>query len=217
MTFIFLQSQGITNIEGNSIPFPAFVMMGTLLWQTLVDSIQSPLNSVKGARSMLAKINFPREALIMAGLYNVIFNFLIRMLLLVVVMAIWQVIPGPSLVVFPIAMFGLLLTGFAIGMALVPIGSLYGDVSRAVPFVTQFWMLLTPVVYPPRSEGLAGWLSIWNPISPLIVTAREGLTNQSPSQFTEVLAVSTLAMAATLLGLFVYRLIMPHLIERMGG
>ncbi len=30
-TFIFLQSQGITHIQGTGIPFPAFTLMGTLL------------------------------------------------------------------------------------------------------------------------------------------------------------------------------------------
>jgi lipopolysaccharide transport system permease protein len=39
---------------------------------------------------------------------------------------------------------------------LLPVSSLYGDVSRVIPIIASFWMLLTPVVYPPRTEGLAG-------------------------------------------------------------
>lgn len=217
MTFIFLQSQGITNIEGTGIPFPAFAMMGTLLWQTFVDSMQSPLTAVNGAKPMLAKINFPREAILMSGLYMVGFNFLIRLVLLVAVMAIWQVVPGTTLLLFPLVMLGLLLCGFAIGLALIPIGGLYGDVGRGIPIIAQFWMLLTPVVYPARSEGLAGWLATWNPISPLIVTARATLTGQTLDQLPAAILVSVLALFVSLLGLFAFRLIMPHLIARMGG
>ena len=36
-TFIFLQSQGITRIEVVGIPYAAFALMGTLLWQIFVD------------------------------------------------------------------------------------------------------------------------------------------------------------------------------------
>ena len=145
------------------------------------------------------------------------FNFLIRMALLVLVMAVWQVVPGLSLVLFPLMMLGLMLCGFAIGMLLVPIGGLYGDVSRAIPIVASFWMLLTPVVYPARTEGLAGWLAVWNPISPLIVTARATLTAEPLDKLPLALLVTFLAACIALLGLFTFRLIMPHLIVRMGG
>ena len=67
-------------------------MMGTLLWQVFADAIQSPLSSMNAARSMLAKINFPREAVLISGLYMMLFNFLVRLVLLVVVMAVWKVV-----------------------------------------------------------------------------------------------------------------------------
>lgn len=217
LTFIFLQSQGITNIEGTSIPYAAFAMMGTLLWQTFVESMQSPLAAIQQAKPMLAKINFPREAILMAGLYMVGFNFLIRMILLAVVMAVWQVVPTGTLVVFPLMMLGLLFCGFAIGMALVPLGGLYGDVQRGIPIVAQFWMLLTPVVYPARTEGLSGLLATWNPISPIITTARASLTGQPLDQLPLALGVTCGALLIALCGLIAFRLILPHLIARMGG
>lgn len=217
LTFIFLQSQGITNIADTGIPYAAFALMGTLLWQTFVEAMQSPLTAVVSAKPMLAKINFPREAILMAGMYMVGFNFLIRMLLLIAVMAAWQVVPSASLIFFPLAMLGLLLCGFAIGMAMVPIGGLYGDVTRAIPIVASFWMLLTPVVYPPRTSGLAGWLATWNPVSPLITTARATLTGQPLDQFVLAVLVTIVALFVAVLGLLAFRLIMPHLIARMGG
>jgi lipopolysaccharide transport system permease protein len=117
MTFIFLNSQGIVTITGTGIPYPAFAMLGTLLWQVFVDAIMSPPNSFNAAKSMLAKINFPREAILLGGLYMVIFNFFVRLVLVVAVMIFWQVPVDASLLFFPVAMASLLLTGFAIGLA----------------------------------------------------------------------------------------------------
>ena len=68
VTFIFLQSQGIVKIEGTGMPYAAFAMIGTLLWQTFVEAIQSPISAVQSAKAMLAKINFPREAILLGGL-----------------------------------------------------------------------------------------------------------------------------------------------------
>lgn len=217
LTFIFLQSQGIVNIEGTDIPYAAFAMIGTLLWQVFVDAMTSPSQSLLAAKPMLAKINFPREAILMAGIYMVVFNFLIRLVLVIGVMLWWKIEIGPGLLFFPVAMAALLLTGFAFGLMLAPVGGLYGDVLRGIPIVAQFWMLLTPVVYPARTEGLAGLLATWNPVSPLIVTAREALTGLPLTMLMPFAIVTCAAAVVVLAGLVGFRVAMPHLIARMGG
>ncbi len=217
LTFIFLQSQGITRIEGTGIAYPAFAMMGTLLWQIFVDSMQSPLSSFGAAKAMLVKINFPREAVLFGGLLMVLFNALIRLVLVVAVMIWWKVPVDQTVLFFPVAMAALMTTGFAIGLALLPASSLYGDVGRVIPIVAGFWMLLTPVVYPPRTDGLAGWLATWNPVSPLIITARESLTAQPLSMLGPFFIVLACSLLVIFLGLVGFRMAMPHLIARMGG
>lgn len=216
-TFIFLNSQGIVTISTRGIPYPAFAMIGALLWQLFVDAIISPSQSLLGAKSMLAKINFPREAILMGGIYMVVFNFLIRLLLVAAVMLWWKISVGPGILFFPLAMGALLATGFCIGLALTPFGGLYGDVTRGIPMVAGFWMLLTPVVYPARTEGLAGILATWNPVSPLITTARESLTAQPFTLLGPFSLVTACALVAAFLGLIGFRIAMPHLIARMGG
>ena len=217
LTFIFLNSQGIVVIDTGGIPYPAFAMMGTLLWQVFVDAISCAPNALNGAKAMLAKINFPREAILMGGLYMVIFNFLIRLLLVAAVMIYWKVTPNSTILFFPVAMAALLVTGFCIGLALTPIAGFYGDVGRAIPMIASFWMLLTPVVYPARTQGLAGILATWNPVSPLIVTARESLTGQDLTLLIPFAIVTVCALIATFIGLVGFRIAMPHLIARMGG
>jgi lipopolysaccharide transport system permease protein len=217
LTFIYLNTQGIVRIEGVGIPYPAFALIGTLLWQIFVDAIQCPSQSIISSKAMLAKINFPREALLVGGFYMVIFNLVIRLVLLVAVMVIWKIEPGPGLFLFPLALLGLIAAGFAVGMAFSPIGALYGDVNRGLPILTQFWMLLTPVVYPPKSDGLAGFFSTWNPLAPLVTTARESLCGQPLTQIAPFFVVALVSSILIFLGWIAFRLAMPLLIERMGG
>jgi len=216
-TFIYLNSQGIVRIEGVGMPYAAFALIGTLLWQVFVDAIQCPSLAIITSKSMLAKINFPREAVLVGGFYMVLFNLTIRLVLLIAVMVYWKITPGPGLLLFPFALLALVAAGFAVGMAFSPIGALYGDVNRGLPIITQFWMLLTPVVYPPKTEGLAGVFSTWNPLAPLVTTARESLSGQPFTQVTPFIVVALISIILVILGWISFRLAMPLLIERMGG
>lgn len=217
MTFIYLNAQGIVRIEGTGVPYAAFAMVGTLLWQTFVDALQAPSLSLTQAKPMLAKINFPREAIFMSGFYVVLFNLLIRLVLVAGVLAWWKLAPDVGLLLFPMAMAGLIICGFAIGLAIAPLGMLYGDVGKSLPVIAQFLMLLTPVVYPAKTTGLGGMLTALNPVSPLIVTARESLVGASFTALPAALAVSGAFCILLLLGWIGFRIAIPHLVARMGG
>lgn len=215
--FIFLQSQGVTSIDTGDLPYPAFALMGTLLWQTFADALASPIRALRTSTSMLTKINFPREAIFMSGLLTVTFNLVIRLGLLAIVMAVWGVVPGPAVVLFPLALIGLLALGSAFGLLLLPPGGLYQDFERVLPLATQLWMLLTPVVYPARSTGWLGVLAVWNPVSPLLTTARQTLTGEALTQVSAAMMLTVAALAALMVAAILNRIAMPHLIERMGG
>ena len=74
-TFTFARNGGVVNIGDTEIPYPAYVMFSMTLWQTFVESLQGPIQAVAAAKAMVAKISFPREALILAKLGEVFFNF----------------------------------------------------------------------------------------------------------------------------------------------
>jgi lipopolysaccharide transport system permease protein len=217
LAFIYLNSQGIVNVQELPIPYPAFVMIGTLLWQGFLDALNSPLRAIGSSRSMLAKINFPREALILAGMGEVVFNFLVRAILLVPVFFYYKVPCGHSLLLFPVGVLALLFLGLTFGLLLTPVGMLYTDVGRGVSLVAGFWMLLTPVVYPPAKHGLGAWLAHWNPVSPVLQTCRDLLTSQPLLDLPGFWWVSVSALILFAFAWVLYRLSMPILIERIGG
>lgn len=217
LSFTYLNTQGLISIEPTAIPYTAFVLIGTLLWQTFYEALNSPLKAVGSARGMLAKINFPREALILAGIAEVLFNFLVRAVILVPVFYYYDLPASLSLLLVPVGLLGLLLVGLAIGVLLTPLGMLYSDVGRGLSIIGAFWMLLTPVVYPPPTVGFGAWLARWNPVSPALQLSRDWLTAQPVADLGSFLGVTLLALVALFIGWIIYRLSMPILIERMGG
>ena len=217
LTFVFLNSQQIMNFStaNSSIPYPVFVIIGTVLWQGFVDALNSPFKALTQSKSMLAKINFPREALMLAGLGEVLFNFIVRLILLVIVY-LWFGLSLPSTAwLAPVGMASLIALGFMIGLLLSPIGMLYEDVQRSVTLFISMWLFLTPVAYSPPTQWPASLLNILNPVSPLLVTTRETLTTGTLTQSPGFLLVSGITLVLLLFGWLLYRVAMPRLIERM--
>jgi lipopolysaccharide transport system permease protein len=217
MTFVFLSSQSILNVDKTSIPYPAYVMLGSLLWQVFLDSTNNPLKQTIAAKSMLAKINFPREALVLSGLYEVLFNFAIRLLLLVGVFIWYKIQVSWTLLLTPIGLIGLIALGTAIGMFLSPLGMLYEDVGRGLTIITSLWFFVTPVVYPPPKHWPFSLLSQLNPVSPLLVSTRDWLTGLPGTGLESLVIVGVLSLVMLLTSWLLYRLAMPYLIERMSA
>ena len=215
--WIFLSSSGIITISRTSLPYPVFVFTGTMLWAIFVEALNSPLQQVNAARGMLAKLNFPREAIILSGLYQTLFNAGIKVALLVGALVLVGINPGWNLLLFPLGIASLVLVGTALGLFITPLGILYGDIGRAVPLLMQFMMYVTPVVFPMPKEGWVATLFAVNPLSPLILTARDWLTGYAPEYLGYFVAVNLVAASLLLVVWIVYRLAMPILIERMSA
>lgn len=215
--WVYLNSQNIINVEDTGIPYPAFVLIGTVLWQLFTEALNSPLRIVNDSRGMLSKINFPREALIIAGIGEVLFNFVIRLLLLILVFVWFGLALPNTILLVPLGLFSLVCLGLMIGIILTPLGVLFADVGRAVMFVTLLWFFLTPVAYPMPQQGIGAFLATWNPVSPLLLTARDWMTTGMTSHMSGFIIVSLVSFLLLLVGWLVYRIAMPHIIARMSA
>ena len=217
LTFVLLNRSGVFQVGETTLPYAAYVMIGTLLWQVFVDALQAPIRMVTASKAMLAKINFPREALLLAGVGEVLFNFAIRFVLLVGVFVWFKITPPLTVLLLPAGLLALIGFGFMIGILLTPIGLLWHDVGQGLILISGFWMFLTPVVYPPTKTGPMALLGTLNPVTPLIVTTRDWITTGHSTHLLGFLIIGGLTLLLLLIGWILYRLAMPILVERMGS
>jgi len=215
--FTLAGESNVISVGKTDLPYPAYVMFSTALWQTFVESLNGPIQAVTLAKPMLARINFPREAIILAKLGEVFFNFAIK-LILIIALFIWFRVPvSPSVILAPVALIHLIMLGTFIGTLLSPLGVLYQDVSKGITMVTGFWLFMTPVVYPVPTEGTFGVLVKLNPVTPLLVTTRELATTGVLSEAQNFWIVSILTLVGLLLTWIAFRLAMPFVIERVSS
>ncbi len=217
MVWIVLQGTGTVRLSDTGIPYPLYVFCGTLLWSIITEAITSPMTSTNAARGILSKINFPKEALILSGIYKLLFNTGIKILLLLAFVFIFGVGLHWSLLFFPLAILGGLLIGTTIGLFITPIGLLYKDIGKVISFGMQFLMYATPVVYAIPKDGIMKTIMEWNPLTPIILTGRDLAVGTPPEYLTYFFIVIAVCIPLFFIALLLYRISIPVLVERLSG
>ena len=74
ITWIFLSRTGMVNVTDTALPYNVYVFSGTIICAIFMDAVHAPLQQTIASEQMLAKINFPREFLVVSGIYQTLFN-----------------------------------------------------------------------------------------------------------------------------------------------
>jgi lipopolysaccharide transport system permease protein len=217
IVWIFLNKSGTIQLTDTGVPYPVYAFSGTLLWSIVTESINSPRNSTNAARGLLTKINFPKEALVVSGIYKLLFNSAIKVALLIGFIFLFGVGYHHSLWLFPFTLFGAILVGTTLGLFLTPIGMLYNDVGKIIGFGLQFLMYVTPVVYAIPKKGIMKTIMEINPLTPIILTARDMAVGFTPQYLTYYIIVLVACVPLLFLGLVFYRVSIPIIVERLSA
>jgi lipopolysaccharide transport system permease protein len=214
--WLFLSSQRVISVSDTGMPYALFVIIGSVVWQTFVKLLQSPLQSFNAGKPVFMKLKVPPEAFIAAGTARAVFEFLIYTVVLIPAFIVFKVVPPWTIVLVPLVILALLALGTALGLLLVPFGSLYSDIQQAVPILMGFLMYMAPVVYPPPTSGIAALIIAWNPMTPILTSFRDLLTTGSLDDLLPTLITLSISCGIIFLCMLALRVVMPHLVARMG-
>ncbi|RJP75603.1 MAG: ABC transporter permease [Desulfobacteraceae bacterium] len=215
--FIVLNQRQIFNIRTTDIPYPVFVMFGTVLWAIFVESLNAPIQTVAASHVLLTKITFPKEALILSGIGKVVFNAGIKLLIIFGLFVYYRIPISWGLLFALLSIVLLILLGTTIGLALTPLSVLYQDIIQMLTVVTGLWFFITPVVYPPPVNFPFTLLSVINPVSPILIGIRDMATEGTLNNPIPFFSVSALMLIGLLITWVVFRLSIPILVERISS
>ncbi len=214
--WLFLNSQKVMVVAETNIPYPLFVIIGSVIWQTFVKLIQAPMTAFEQGRPVFMKLKVPPMAFIAAGTARALFDFAIYAAVLVPVFVAFRTVPPWTAILMPLVVLSLVSIGTAIGLLLAPLGSLYTDLRIAVPILLGFLMYMAPVVYPPPQSGIASVVVAYNPMTPILMCARDVLTTGSLEFLPATCLIFAFSSGLAMIGMIGLRVTMPHLVARMG-
>lgn len=214
--WLFLNSQKVMVVAETNIPYPLFVIIGSVVWQTFVKLIQAPMAAFDQGRPVFMKLKVPPMAFIAAGTGRALFEFAIYAAVLIPVFIVFKTMPPWTVILLPLAVLSMVSMGTVIGLLLAPLGSLYADLKIAVPIVLGFLMYMAPVVYPPPQSGFAGVVVAYNPMTPILMCIRDLLTTGTLDFLPATCWILACSSLLSTLGIIGLRVTMPHLVARMG-
>ena len=203
-TLMFNRVAGVeSGVPG--VPYPLFVFAAVTPWTLFAGSLTFGVPSVASAQPMVSRLAFPRAALPLSMVGLSLVDFAIAYVTFVVFLyATGNTLPV-TVVWVPILLAIEIL--FASGLVLFAsaLNMFARDVKLAVPFVTQLWLFLTPVMYPLADvpENLRP-LYLANPMTGIVESFRDVLIiGRTPDL--ELLIPSLIgAVVALVLGLWYF-------------
>lgn len=185
----------------SDVPYPIFLYAGLLPWTLFVAGVNASANSVVGNAHIVSKVYFPRLILPLSAVFGPLVDFALAASVLLGMM-VWFGTPlSPQLLLTPLMLASVLVTTLGVGIAIAGMVVSFRDLRHALPFITQMWLFVTPVIYPPSllPERWA-WLIQLNPIAGPIDAFR-GAVLGTPIDYAQWLAsvsVGLLLLAAGL-------------------
>jgi homopolymeric O-antigen transport system permease protein len=139
---------GLAKMPSDGYPYPLFVYSGLLPWTFFQTAVGSASNSLLNSSHLVTKVYFPRLMIPLSAIGSGLADFLIATLVLFVLMAIYGCSFGSNLLLAPFLILGVVFIALGVGTFLAALTVSYRDFRYVVPFMLQFWMFATPVIYP---------------------------------------------------------------------
>lgn len=135
-------------IPSDGVPYPVFAFAALLPWQLFANALSNAGNSLVSSQNLITKVYFPRLLVPISAVLGGMVDFAIAFVVLIVLMLGFGVVPTIAVLTLPLFIGLALATALAVGLWLSALNVQYRDVRYTIPFLTQFWMYATPVVYP---------------------------------------------------------------------
>jgi lipopolysaccharide transport system permease protein len=147
-------------------PYPLFVLAGLIPWTFFAAALTAASQSVVGNQALVTKVYFPRLMIPIGAVGAAVVDLGISLVLLVVLAAVFGVIPGVGVILAIPILATLMLAAIGFGTLLAALTVTYRDFRHVVPFLVQFWMFATPTIYMDAGAAIGPrWLGVL-PLNP---------------------------------------------------
>ena len=173
MSFVFSK---IMRLGSLSVPYPVFLYAGLLPWTFFSVSLSSSMDVFFANSSLIKKIYFPRQILVLSTMLAKAFDFILASLIFFGLMVYYGVPFSWFIVLFiPIYILHFIFT-YSLALLLASLNLFYRDIQYLFNLVLTLWFYLTPVLYsvdffPERYR----WIFKFNPMSVFINAYRQVL------------------------------------------
>ncbi len=187
----------VAQLDSNGVPYPIFSYTALLPWLFFSNGVSQAAATLVANVNLITKVYFPRILIPIAAIVPGLLDFAIAGVVLAGLMAYYSFVPGPeALLVVPLLGIALA-AAVGVGLWLSALNVKYRDVRYALPFLFQFWLFATPVVFS-SAEIDEPWRTLYgiNPMAGVVEGFRAALlpTELDPTPMVLVSAATSIVL-----------------------
>jgi len=205
---------GIAKLSYGGLPYPLFNFAGLLPWTLFAKALGDAGRSLVTNRNMITKVYFPRMIIPLASVLSGVVDFAIAFLVLIGMLVYYNLKAGSgfhfvwswALLSLPLLLLLTLVIGLGVSLWLSAMNVIYRDVGYILPFLTDMWFFITPVVYSSSEipEKLRLIYAI-NPMTGVVEGFRWALLGTQTAPGPMIIVSSLVALTVLVTGLFYFR------------
>jgi lipopolysaccharide transport system permease protein len=197
---------GLLNVDSGDVPYPIFSYAAILPWGVFAKALNDTGRSLVSNRAMLTKIYFPRMVIPLASVFSSLADFLIAFVVMLGLMFYYQIAPTSNIWTLPFFLLLAVITALGVGLWLSAMNVLYRDIGYMIPYITQLWFYLTPIVYS-ASEVPERWQFIYalNPMVGVVEGFRWALLGSSDPPSSMIAVSAAIAIVIFISGMYYFR------------
>lgn len=184
--FVLFFSKGL-KVPTDNIPAPIFYFVGLMFWNLFSSGLNSSANSMVSNAEIIKKIYFPRLIVPFSGVLVALFDFLMTLIPFIGLMIYYGVMTDfvfsfHLLWQLPLALLMTVITTIGLGCMIAAWNVKYRDFRYVVPFMIQFLLFVTPVIYPVTmfdNIPIAKYILSLNPMTGVMLLARNSFSTQN--------------------------------------
>ena len=196
--------------------YQLFLLLGIVSWDFFAKGTGMSLNCILGKPGLVKHVYFPREVLVISSCVTALMIALLEFLVFAIFMIIFGVIPGLTVIYFPLILFieFILILGLSFGLSVLNV--YYRDVQYMWAVILQAGFFAAPIIYPmsilpPKVASLI----MLNPMTRIIGMFRDSLIYNTQLNIADVTYASVFALILLIIGYLIFRRREPRLAEEM--
>lgn len=173
-SWVFMNAAGVLNPGDMDFPYPAFVLVSTILWGFFTNSVVAASRTLKAGEGFITQVRYPHYAMLVKELLQTFTNFMISFVLITVLLVCFRVDLQALYFLTPLLVLPMLVFAAALGLTISVVNVVSMDIDKAIGYLLGFFMFLTPVVYTADNKsGLVKAILTYNPMTYLHGCARD--------------------------------------------
>lgn len=196
----------LAKIPSDGVPYALFCLAGLAPWTFFSNGLSQSTLSLVSNSHLLKKVYFPRLIIPISTILSGLLDLSLTIFFLLLLTLYYRIPFTPKILSLPLFILLTLITALGVGLWLSALNVKYRDVRYVVPFLTQFWMFATPIVY---SSTLLQepWRTLYglNPMVGVVEGFRWCLLNTGTRPGPMVAISSAVSLVALASGLLYFR------------